>query len=100
MPKRTVDQWRKLFDTHHQSGLSAAAFCREQNLCPKYFSLRKNQLGWREESGIEAPAPAQFIKAVVSSQPTTLELYWHEARLTLPGTVEPQWLGTLLKALT
>ena len=45
MIKRNEAQWRELFLQHEQSGLSAAVFCREQSLCPKYFSLRKKQLG-------------------------------------------------------
>jgi len=44
MIKRSEFQWRELFQQQEQSGLSAAAFCREHSLNPKYFSLRKKQL--------------------------------------------------------
>ena len=45
--RRSAAQWRALFAAHDGSGLTAAAFCREQALCPRYFSLRRRQFGWR-----------------------------------------------------
>ena len=45
--RRSAARWRALFAAHDVSGLSAAAFCREHALCPKYFSLRRRQLGWQ-----------------------------------------------------
>jgi hypothetical protein len=44
MKRRTQAEWLSLFESHKNSGLSAAAFCKEQNVCPRYFSLRKKQL--------------------------------------------------------
>ncbi|WP_444972214.1 IS66 family insertion sequence element accessory protein TnpA [Zooshikella harenae] len=35
MKKRTAEEWQSLLDQQAASGLSAAAFCREQKLCPK-----------------------------------------------------------------
>lgn len=45
MIKGSEVQWRELFQQHDSSGMRAAAFCRQHSLCPKYFSLRKKQLG-------------------------------------------------------
>lgn len=44
MIKRTAAEWQTLFNEHTQSGKSAAAFCRERGLCPRYFSKRRKQL--------------------------------------------------------
>ena len=44
MKRRSQAQWRALFQAQQISGRSAAAFCREQRICPKYFSLRRRQL--------------------------------------------------------
>jgi len=64
MIKRSRAEWQALFAKHDASELSSAEFCREHSLCPKYFSLRKRQLGW---SGDRA-----FVKAVASkSQPVS-----------------------------
>lgn len=48
MNKRTTAQWRELFAAYQASGLSQARFCKEHNLCPKYFSLRRRQLNASE----------------------------------------------------
>jgi len=51
MKKRNESEWRALFAAHEESSLTAAVFCREHGLCPKYFSLRKRQLGWHPGKG-------------------------------------------------
>ena len=38
MARRSQTQWRELFREQEASGLNVAAFCREQQVCPKYFS--------------------------------------------------------------
>ncbi len=40
MRARSEEQWRELFAQHDTSGVSAAEFCKQHDLCPKYFSLR------------------------------------------------------------
>ena len=44
MVKRSIKQWRELFKQHDESGLTAAQFCRNNGLCPRYFSKRKKDL--------------------------------------------------------
>ena len=56
--RRSAAQWRALFAAHDGSGLTAAAFCREHALCPKYFSLRRRQFDWQSES-VATPVPAR-----------------------------------------
>lgn len=51
MKKRTTPEWLALFELQAGSGLSQARFCKEQGLCPKYFSLRKRQLAEAHASG-------------------------------------------------
>ncbi|MCU7893411.1 MAG: IS66 family insertion sequence element accessory protein TnpB [Candidatus Thiodiazotropha sp. (ex Ustalcina ferruginea)] len=102
MAKGTQAEWMTLFSQQHTSGLSAAAFCRQHKLCPKYFSLRKKQLQWRfPKSGVvrRAAVPV-FIPARVT-QPTLqpLQLRWQSVELTLPTGLPAQWLSQLMKAL-
>ncbi len=40
MVKRSAAEWRGLFEAQARSGLTASEFCKEQGLCPKYFSLQ------------------------------------------------------------
>jgi hypothetical protein len=44
MKRRSIEQWRELFAQQDTSGVSAAEFCKQNDLCPKYFSLRRKQL--------------------------------------------------------
>lgn len=97
MKRRTTEQWQALFAEHEQSGLSAAAFCRERGLDSKYFSLRRRQLGARKE----VETRSAFVPvAVSSSSGAMIELRLDEACcLRVPTTVSPRWLGELLQQL-
>lgn len=44
MKKYTEEQWQELFARHDTSGVSAAEYCQQNDLCPKYFSVRRKQL--------------------------------------------------------
>ena len=44
MMRRNKQQWRALIAAQQSSGLSAAAYCRQHSINPKYFSARKTQL--------------------------------------------------------
>ena len=58
MTRRTKAQWQALIEQQQSSGLMAAEFCRQQNLNPKYFSLRKKQL-CQSSNGFVKIAPLQ-----------------------------------------
>jgi len=102
MIKRREVEWFELFEKHERSGLSAAQFCRDKNLCAKYFSLRKKQLGWtstRQSKVLTKATSTDFIKVSVgkaqshlSLEVGALKLSWHE----LPSA---SWLTDLIKAL-
>ena len=93
MKKRTAEEWESLLDQQAASGLSAAAFCREHKLCPKYFSLRKRQLR-------HSPPPQGFIQAhVMASADDVLSIHYGKTELRLNPGVSPTWLAALLKQL-
>ena len=58
MIKRSKQEWQALFSEHKSSGLTAAAFCRERSLCPKYFALRKRQLANKNDVSFVQVKPA------------------------------------------
>ncbi len=102
MIKRSEAEWFELFEKHERSELNAARFCRDENLCPKYFSLRKKQLGWksmRQSKALAMGTANDFIKVSVGKAQSqlsleigALKLSWHE----LPSA---SWLTKLIKAL-
>lgn len=57
MVRRSLDEWRGLFEEHARSGMTERTFCELRGVAPKYFNLRKKQLGWKAE----APCPSPFV---------------------------------------
>lgn len=100
MSKRTKEKWLSLFQQHQDSTLSASQFCKQNNLCPKYFSLRKKQLAWTAEikptGFINATIPRQRVKSAVSP---VIQLTHNNIQLTLPTSINEQWLANLIKTL-
>lgn len=92
MARRTQAEWLLLFESHQQSGLTAAAFCKEHDINPGYFSTRKNQL-------LKQPAP--FVQAFVADRPPTpISLRWRDATVQLGSDVSPDWLAKLIRSLS
>ena len=102
MKIRSDSQWLALFEKHESSGLSAAQFCRDEKLCAKYFSKRKQQLSWPSSQLNKTHKnrrSSDFIKVAVSKPQGNITVEYGEVKLTfndLPSTI---WLGDLLKAL-
>ena len=76
--RRTQAQWMALFDAHRQSGISAAKFCRANKLCPKYFSKRQQQLGYKRSSAfvpVEVVSDASGYSLIETAKLNGLEPY-------------------------
>lgn len=98
MNRRSNEQWLALFERHEKSGLSQTAFCKEHDLNPKYFSLRRKQL--------QATDSQHESKAFVRVEPSKHQVSSHLIKLRgnygelfLPESVSPEWLAILLKQL-
>ena len=105
MNKRSVTEWQALFEQHAGSGLSAAAYCREQGLCPKYFSLRRKQLsGGSSSTAQKKPKTQAKATAFVSARlrPDAKEhitIRFGEIEVNLPRQVDANWLTDFVVAL-
>ena len=101
MIKRTIEQWQALFIAHDQTDLSAAEFCRQHNLCPKYFSLRRKQLSGQ---AVKTQKTTAFVKARVSTMRRfgmeSIQLRHGSCELTVPSSVSPEWLAVLITSLS
>ena len=100
MKRRSQAQWRALFQQQQNSGLNAAAFCRSQGICPKYFSLRRRQL--LGEAASAADPVSAFVPVVVprAVEVSAVEVRFGEAlHRRVPTSVAPRWLAELLHAL-
>ena len=99
MTKRTTTQWHALFTEQKQRGLSAAAFCREKQLCPKYFCLRRRQLSNSASTKDKTRAFIQAKPAPPSQAPNTITLRASHYELVLPKSVSAHWLAELIAGL-
>ena len=92
MKRRSTSDWEQLINEQLQSGLSAAAFCRERNISPKYFSLRKSRLKM-QNSG--------FVKATISKRSTAgITLQARGVIMNLPSETSPQWAAQFVRELS
>ena len=100
---RSENEWLGLFKKQKQSGISAAQFCRDESLCARYFSKRKQQLGWSTKSPIKRVNKKKpkndFIKVSVSKASQCLSLEYGELKLSWNQLPPSQWLGDFIKTL-
>ncbi|MCP4801194.1 MAG: IS66 family insertion sequence element accessory protein TnpB [bacterium] len=105
MNKRSTADWLDLFEQHSNSGLTAAAFCREHGLCPKYFSLRRKQLHNRSLSAVPIKHKTQsdagsFIPVSVRPETSSvIVVQLGELTVNLSGNVAAGWLSDFVIGL-
>lgn len=51
MARRNEQQWKALIERQRESGQSAVAFCRQQDISPTYFSSKKRLLAEQQTTG-------------------------------------------------
>ena len=98
MKRRTREEWQALFTEQAASGLSAQQFCEQRGVCPKYFSLRKQQL----QSPVKAASafvPVQKTAPVTMLDSTATVRLRHGRSEVELHAVSPEWLSRLLVAL-
>ena len=92
MSYRKPEQWLEVINEQQASGLSAVAFCKNNNINPKYFSHQKNKL---------MPNKNAFIKATPIEQPcdSNITIICGDVTVQLPAITSPQWISECIKAL-
>lgn len=103
MKRRSKEQWQELFAQQDTSGLSAAAFCEQHGLCPRYFSLRRKYLAKaanKVEGGfVRAQVKPDTAREVSSAMARLLVIHTNAGRLDFNTLPPPHWLVQLLKGL-
>ena len=102
MQRRNQQQWQQLFAEQATSGLSAQQFCRDKNLCAKYFSLRKKQLAWRDSAAAFVPARLSGTShpAMTPSATPVLIMRHHACTVQFSSLPDPGYLAQLLSTLS
>lgn len=91
--RRTPEQWSELLQAQQASGLSMAAFCREQGIRGKSFYY------WHRKRVAPASAGSAFVRVTSPLRPVSAcTLRVGAAELVL-DEVSPLWLAELIRAL-
>ena len=99
-PAITKQQWLDWISEQPQSGLSIAAFCRENGINAGNFYYHRGQC--RKQS---RPENATFMRAQLAEEPSAIKnqpemtLCVGLSRLQIPTNVSPQWLAALMASL-
>ena len=99
MAQRTKEEWRGLFAEQASSGMTERRFCLDRGLCPKYFHLRKKQLGLATKT----PRPSPFVrvqKAIALAPPRAPSVVLRLGRCEWElRDVSADWLVSVMAAL-
>jgi hypothetical protein len=96
--RRTEEQWLALIQAQAESGLSAAEFCKQQQISGSYFSTRKHQLRQREADGVFVPAVRAAEHCVAVDEGFSLRR--GDCVLQFNQLPPAPWLAQLLRALS
>lgn len=96
--KISKQQWRELLNEQQHSGLSIAAFCRDNNINAKNFYNHSHKA---KKASQKLPS---FVKAQIRSDhpmnaASDITLRYGKAEIHLPVNVSPQWLAQVLSLL-
>ena len=82
--RRSEDEWQEIFARFRESGMTEAAFCREENIAKSSFSKRKAtaRVQRRKAAFVELRQPSRTVDA----SPSGCEMI-----LTLPGGATLRW---------
>ena len=98
MKRRSKEQWQEVINKQQNSGLSAAQFCRNEQIEQKYFSKIKRQL-LKESSNTQSIFTKVKIKPQ-ALQDIAIEYKYKNSTLKFNQFPDAKWLGKLLSSLT
>ena len=91
--RRSKHEWLELFKKHAQSGLTATAFCRNENISYRYFSLKKKKLL------INTKSTNDFVKVSVPRSNENLSLEFRDVKLSWNRLPPSAWLSDFIRSL-
>ncbi len=97
MKRRTKAEWQALITAQRESGLTAAAFCREQGVPANYFCRVRSQLCLDNVDKQAAFVPVSVSRSSAVDRVTVR--CEGGSTVELPFGIEPRWVSQLLLAL-
>lgn len=96
--------WPALLAAQAQSGLTQAEFCRQNNVCAKYFSLQKSGAAKAKGDAVGPGKSDQFVRAVPRMKPvpspSMLTVSIGAVSLRFGSDTDPAYVAKLVAALS
>ncbi|WP_301002928.1 hypothetical protein [Pseudoalteromonas sp.] len=112
MIKRTKKQWQHIMQAHAEYTGTTKQFCAERKIPMQTFYSRRHAMGLsvslqnkkspcKKAMATTSPTPqtGQFVRAQVTTAPSSIVLQTKHVQLSLSTQCDPIWLATLLKGL-
>lgn len=99
--RRGVRDWLNLFEQQKQSGLTAVAFCRQQQInVQTYYTRRRDIRLLRTNSKfVQVKREVTKVESYTEEMGGELLLQLGHAQLTVPANINSHWIATVLKVL-
>lgn len=96
--------WPALLEAQANSGLTQTAFCRQNNVCAKYFSLQKSRAARAKDGGAGVGKSDRFVRAVPpvrpAQSPSMLTVLVGPVSLRFGSDTDPAYVAKLVAALS
>ncbi|XLP06150.1 IS66 family insertion sequence element accessory protein TnpA [Alteromonas marina] len=99
--RRDIQDWLNLFEQQKQSGLTAVEFCRQQQInVQTYYTRRRDiRLQRTRSKFVLVKREVTKVESYTEAMGGELLLKLGNAQLTVPTTINPHWVATVIKAL-
>ena len=96
--RREVQDWLNLFEQQKQSGLTAVAFCRQQQINVQTYYTRRRDIRLQRTSSKFVQVKREVTKVESYTEETDSELLLQlgNAQLTVPTNINPHWVATVM----
>ena len=100
--RRDIQDWLNLFEQQKQSGLTAVAFCRQQQInVQTYYTRRRDiRLQRRSNKFVQVKREVTKVESYTEAMGGELLLQFGNAQLSVPININPHWIATVMKALS
>lgn len=99
--RREVQDWLNLFEQQQQSWLTAAEFCRQQQINVQTYYTRRRDIRLQRTSSNFVPVKREVTKVEPYTEQTGVELLLQlgNATLSVPASINPLWIVAVMKGL-
>tara|TARA_B100001059_G_C17399402_1_gene363017 strand:+ start:72 stop:398 length:327 start_codon:yes stop_codon:yes gene_type:complete len=99
--RRDVQDWLNLFDQQKQSGLTAVAFCRQQQINVQTYYTRRRDIRLQRTNSkfVQVKREVTKVESYTEEMGGDLLLKLGNAELTVPTTTNPHWVAAVMKVL-